>query len=333
MEIIGPLTPERVLTVEQLLEVSKVNQDVWEVFKQEVNKRDWQQKAPDGSLRIVEQYQVKAWLQIKKALQNNEYKQELFDLLKKEVPKLQGPTYKDGGLLQLIILTDAHFDRIEHAKRPYLKEINDRFMRLVEDGQRYKPDKILFANLGDYFNSDTNYATTKGTPQHNYMTEGESFRVWLEEEIKRIKILQEIQATDVVYISWNHDTNKLQALADAIDIYFSGTNNINVNAEPIPRKYYNWGNNELGFAHWNNLKNKQIPLIFQQETKAKLHNFFFKGHEHHERKEQIGNVIINQSWSTARPSERERNQWHIGRSKIKSFVFDKKAGNIASFSR
>lgn len=333
MEIVGPLTPERVMTVEQLLEVSKVNQDVWEVFKQEVNKRDWQQKAPDWSLRIVEQYQVKAWLQLKKALANNEYKQELIDLLKKEVPKLQGPTYKDGGLLQLIILTDTHFDRIEHAKRPYLKEINDRFMRLVEDGQRYKPDKILFANLGDYFNSDTNYATTKWTPQHNYMTEGESFRVWLEEEIKRIKVLQEIQATDVVYISGNHDTNKLQALADAVDIYFSWTNNININAEPIPRKYYNRWNNELGFAHWNNLKNKQIPLIFQQETKAKLHNFFFKGHEHHERKEQIGNVIINQSWSTARPSERERNQWHIGRSKIKSFVFDKKAGNIASFSR
>lgn len=108
-------------------------------------------------------------------------------------------------------------------------------MRLFERLLKHKPDKLIYANLGDFFNSDSNGLTTKGTPQQNYLPERESFRLGLEHQLALIKTFAAEIETEVVYIPGNHDRSRLQALSDAVDLYFAKT--LDVDSDPLERKY------------------------------------------------------------------------------------------------
>lgn len=69
--------------------------------------------------------------------------------------------------------SDLHIERRSHIGKNYLKEIDDRTMRLFEKLMKHNPDKLIYANLGDYFDVDTGSKTTKGTPQDVYLGERE----------------------------------------------------------------------------------------------------------------------------------------------------------------
>jgi len=43
-----------------------------------------------------------------------------------------------------------------------------------------------------------------------------------------------------MYLSGNHDDLKLQAMSDAVDIYFSNDGRVNIDSEDKYRKYYDW---------------------------------------------------------------------------------------------
>ncbi len=53
------------------------------------------------------------------------------------------------------------------------------------------------------------------------------------------------------------------------------------------------------------IKNRQIPLVMQDETKLTKYNYFYKGHKHEKHTEKLGNVIIQQVASPAHPSDWE----------------------------
>lgn len=321
----------RITTIEDLLQASEIDQADYELIKAKINKREVAMNKKDWSTELTELFQVCAELRLKHELLGVDSKQMLFEVFGSAVPTLDTPKFTGWQLLGQIIHTDLHIDRLEHANKKYLKEIDDRTMRLFEKLLKHKPDKLIYANLWDYFNTDTNNKTTKGTDQQNYLNERDSFRLWLEHQLALIKTLGSELPLEVVYIPWNHDRSKLQALSDAVDIYFSKSA-IKIDAENKPRKYKHRGNTTLGYAHWDWIKNKQIPLTMQQEAKLGKHNFFYKWHLHHTLVEQLWNVQIQQLGSPAHPSEREKNLWHVGKSKIEWQLFDSKYGKYWEFN-
>lgn len=80
------------------------------------------------------------------------------------------------------------------------------------------------------------------------------------------------------------------------------------------------------------IKNRQIPLVMQEETKLGKYNYFYKGHRHEKHTEKLGNVIIQQVASPAHPSDWELVQGFSTRGKIDGQLFTKKDGKIGEFS-
>lgn len=321
----------RITTVEQLMEASDLSPSDREIIKAKANKREVAMNKKDWSTELTELFQVCAELRLKHELLGVDSKQILFEIFDSVIPTLDTPKEYNWQLLWQIVHTDLHIDRLENAGKKYLKEIDDRTMRLFEKLLKHKPDKIIYANLWDYFNTDTNNKTTKGTEQQNYLNEKDSFRLGLEHQLQLIKTLSSEIPLEAIFIPWNHDRSKLQALSDAVDIYFSKSN-VEVDANNLPRKYKQRGNTILWYAHWDGIKNKNIPLTMQHETKLGKYNYFFKWHLHHTLVEQLGNVFIQQLWSPAHPSEREKNLWHSQRSKIEWQLFDKKSWKYWEFA-
>lgn len=317
----------RITTIEKLLEASDISLEEWEIVKAKVNKREVAMKQQDWTAELTELFQIVAELRLKHELLWADIKQLLFDVFDSHIPVLPTKQGTDWPLLAQIIHTDLHIDRLEHAKKNYLKEIDDRTMLLFDRLLKQNPDKLIYANLGDYFNSDTNSRTTKGTEQQNYLPERESFRLWIEHQIALIKTFASEIETEVVYIPGNHDRTKLQSLSDAVDLYFAKT--LDVDAENKERKYKIRGNNAMMYTHGDGIKNKQIPLTRQTEHKLYKYNHVFKGHGHTPFSERHGNINIRQSGSPAWPSARENNLWHNWRSPIEAQIFHKLKGKIA----
>lgn len=320
----------RITTIEQLMEASNLDKEDREILKAKVNKWEVAMNKKDGSTELTELYQVFAELRLKHELLWADSKQVLFDVFNSIIPTIETPSHYDWQLLAQIVHSDLHIDRLEHAKKNYLKEIDDRTMRLFEKLLKHKPDALIYANLWDYFNTDTNNKTTKGTDQQNYLSERDSFRLWLDHQVALIKTLSYELPVEAIFIPWNHDRTKLQALSDAVDLYFSKSA-IKIDAWSNDRKYKQRWTTTLGYAHGDGIKNKQIPLVMQQEAKVGKYNYFYKWHFHHKHVEQLGTVSIQQVGSPAYPSAWEMNLWHSSRSKIEAQLFDKKNGKIWEF--
>jgi len=77
------------------------------------------------------------------------------------------------------------------------------------------------------------------------MNEKDSFKMGLEHQLKTIEMLSSVLPTDVIYVSGNHDDDKLQYLSDAVDLYYRNNDNVTIDNNDHPRKYYEWGDNTL----------------------------------------------------------------------------------------
>jgi len=324
----------RITNIEELFKASNIDPKEWIVLKQKINKREWQSKDKETSeVTVTELFQIFAELKPRHDLLQPDIKEVLFDVFWWTIPKLTWPVYKDWPLLWQIVHSDIHFDRIEHKGKKYLQEIDDRTYKLLDSIMKHKPDKLLYANLWDYWNSDWHHATTKGTPQEDLYSDKESFKIWLHHQMQLINTLQEVAPVEVVFISGNHDYERMQSLADALELYYDKTPNVHIDATPQDRKYKHRGNTTIWFQHWDGIKLKQIPLTMMEETKLWKENYMYQWHIHQDRKDQLWNLIIETVPSPAYPSARERQNWRTQRGKIKWQVFDKKKGMIAEYKQ
>lgn len=147
-------------------------------------------------------------------------------------------------------------------------------------------EKFVFPLGNDLFNSDTtNYTTTKGTPQFDYIEWKEGYKFASALIIGAIEQLAKIAPVDVICIQGNHDTQKLFTFGLLIDAYFHSNENVFVNIENSTRKYYRYGNILTMFDH-GEIKPQEYPLIFATEQPKLWGECKYKevllGHFHHE---------------------------------------------------
>ena len=321
----------RIITLDDLIEQYWINEDLYEVMKFKANVYEWQQKDKNDEPVIIQLHQVSA--EFKPIHKLVEYQDVLMKLFESKIPVRPSEKEYEWDLLAVIPHADIHIDRIEHNPKKYLKEVDDRTLRLFDTLLKNKPDRLLYANIGDYFNSDGNNRTTKWTEMHNSMPERESFHMWLEHQINLINQLSSELPTDVIYVPWNHDTNKLQYLSDAVDLYYSKTDDVNIDNSLDPRKYYDWGNTKLGFWHGDKIKDKDILSAFTQETKLKKNNVYMKWHIHHRLTQLFWNLIVETFWTPAYPSDFEKRLGYVWRGKLIWQLYDKKTGKYWEYEK
>lgn len=332
LNLVSP-TVWRITTIDQLLESSWIDKKEWKVIKAKVNKREGQSKDKDTSeVTVTELFQVFADIAPIHELLNSDIKKILLDIFNKDIKTIKTKDSKWWDLLANINLADIHLGRIEEKDpKKYMKNIEDKTMRVLEKLLRDKPDKLLLTNIWDYYNSELDWYTTSGkNKQNNLMNTNEMFRLWLNSQIDIINTLSSEIPTDVMIIWGNHDKWILHTMWDALDIYYSKSD-INIDNDLKDRKYIKHWNTTLWFSHWDGEKEKDILSIFANEAWLSKYNYHTRWHFHEASTKQYGKVILDTLASPATPSKWEKNKFTHIEGKIKGKLIDSKQWIISEY--
>jgi len=288
----------RIKTLDDLIEACKIDTEVWEIERYIVNK--WEVGSTiEGRVIVEPLFQIKAWLK-----KNNDIftlkklKTELVDEVKNFAPKYVPIKYKKinvGQLLEINIF-DLHFGKLcwgletgdnydtKIARKRYLSAISD----IISKVQCYDIKRIVFPIGNDFFNSDNlNNTTTAGTPQDEDVRWQKTFKAGRELLIEGIDILSQVAPVDVIVVQGNHDWERSFYVGDVLSCWYHNNQNVSVNNQPTPRKYYKFGKCLIGYTHGNNEKIADLPLIVATE-KPKLwsetkYREIHIGHLHHKK--------------------------------------------------
>jgi len=321
----------RVITLEDLLKLHEVDKRLFEVMKFKANVWEWQQKDKNDEPVIIQLHQVSAELKPIREVIN--YKDVLLDVFGESIKAKRNKIKKEWESLLVLPQFDLHIDKFANWTQQYLDEIADKTYDVLNSARKNGAERILYINGWDYFNSDGKYKTTKGTEQLNSMTEKESFKYWLRNQIQLIETLSKELPTDVMYLSGNHDDLKLQALSDAVDIYFSNDWRVNVDSEDKYRKYYDWGTTSIWAGHGDWVKDKDLLSVYAMEHWLTENNIYMKWHIHHRLTQMFWNLIVETFWTPSNAWERDKKMWYIGKGKIIGQLFDKQDWKYAEFQK
>ena len=321
----------RIITLDDLLKLHEVDTKLFEVLKYKANVREQAQNKKDDSTVIVQLHQVAAELKPIREVVN--YRDILLEVFNEWIKAKRSKKTTDWELLWVIPHFDLHIDKYTNWTEQYLREINDKTFDIFNLMRKQWVDKVLYVNGWDYYNSDGKYKTTKWTEQFNSMTEKESFRYGLRNQIELIETLSKELPTDVMYLSWNHDDLKLQAMSDAVDIYFSKDGRVNINNDDQFRKYYDWWTTTIWAGHWDWVKDKDLLSVYAMEHWLNENNVYMKWHIHHRLTQMFWNLIVETFGTPSNPWERDKKMGYIGKWKIIGQMYDKKEWKYWEFQK
>jgi len=321
----------RIITLDDLINTYEIDRKLYEVLKFKANVYEWQQKDPEWNPVILQLHQVSAEFKPIREVLN--YREVLLEVFNEWIKAKRSKKTTDWELLWVIPHFDLHIDKYVNGTEQYLKEINDKTFDIFNLMRKQWVDKVLYVNGWDYFNSDWKQKTTKGTEMHNSMTEKESFRHWLRNQIEVIETLSKEVPTDVMYLSGNHDDLKLQAMSDAVDIYFSKDGRVNINNDDQYRKYYDWGTTTIWAGHWDWVKDKDLLSVYAMEHWLNENNVYMKWHIHHRLTQMFWNLIVETFGTPSNPWEWDKKMGYIGKGKIIGQMYDKKDWKYGEFQK
>jgi len=267
--------------------------------------------------------------------------EEFFDRLDRHysLPVLKDNyTYKNGDKLLLIDIADLHLNlqaSMFTTGNEYNCDIAERlFFGVIEDiltrVKHYDLDQIVFVIGGDMLNGD-NLAgsTTKGTAQVSDLHYYDAYERLCAMTIKAIDILKNTCEVKVIYTMGNHDEVTGFKLAKYIDAWFRNEVMVQVDYQPIARKYLKYGRTLLCFAHDGNAQ--KLPMIIADEARQLWGNVdtieVFLQHMHTEQilKEE-NNIRIQRLPTISARSKWSSDQGYNSKRQCKSFIFDAEYG-------
>lgn len=169
----------------------------------------------------------------------------------------------------------------------------------IKELSKFKVEKILFPVGNDFLHYDNaEGTTTAGTKQDCDTRYLKMFREGTALLIETINKLQQIAPVDCLIVAGNHARISELLLGELLEAYYHNNDRVFIEKSPVPRKYYQYGNSLIGFAHGDNVKFNDLPIIMAAEApeiwgKSK-YKYFKMGHLHHQRimLNEIGSVIV-----------------------------------------
>lgn len=335
--------------VDELMKRFKIDPDYWDITKKVIN--EW------GSA-VNYNRQCKAWLSAKgDILDWGTFKEQFME----DVRKLSPPvSYKHKGIkgescLEIDIF-DLHLGKLgwkEEVGENYDNKIaRKRFMSAIHGLYKYakgfKVDKILFPVGNDFFNSDSDYPypqTTAGTPQENDLRWQKSYRTGRKLICEAIDTLSQIAPVHVPIVPGNHDLQKSFYLGDLLDVKYENNANVTIDNTAALRKYFQYHNNMIGFAHGrpSNEGEQRLLMLMPQEqpimfSKTKFREWHL-GDIHHKKKvkvrdeEDFSGIVLRYMRTMKGTDSWENSKGFKGAIKgAEAYVWDKNYGMIANFN-
>ncbi len=319
LELKKEIFPSKSNSIIETLKISEPGGSLDEVLtKCEINKNNWD----------VDDFNVKE-LASGTFLWNVYFKkskncQDVKDLLKNIIPApfVEKNKYeeKENSLLAEVNLADFHIGKLcweEETGNNYdiktaVKIFRDAVDYKIFQLKKYPIEKILFPVGNDFFQVDNlQNTTTAGTQQDVDSRYGKMFREGTKLIIETIERLQKIAPVDVMVTAGNHDKMSIFFLGEILEIYYQNNPNVSVDTSLLPRKYYKYGKNLLGFTHGNDIKLVDLPMIMAVETPKwwgeTKYRFVKCGHFHHQKMilNEVSGIIVE-----IMPSLTGTDSWH-----------------------
>lgn len=283
-------TTGRVLTIQsktvrsldEVLAISEVDLNVWEVERWVANKWDVVAKTStekvsatrwENELTATEAWQVKVWLRrripkpvsdaITSMLANHHYEPITYDIL----------PLTDRHLLELSFY-DVHFGKLcwgRETGRDYDLKLSKTFFRrgvdkLLSRVAGYPIDRILIPIGNDFFHINSwKNTTAAGTPLDVDSRMSKIFEVGCEAMIEAINRCIQIAPVDLLWVPGNHDPETSWYMAKCLDAWYRTVDEVRVNAEPNHRKYIQYGCTLLGYTHGHAEKHDDLPTLMAVE--------------------------------------------------------------------
>ncbi|MFA5207112.1 MAG: hypothetical protein WC428_00280 [Candidatus Paceibacterota bacterium] len=275
---------DHIKTLPELLKVTEVDTELWDVAQYWVNK--WDVTAViDKTPRTFQNFQVKARLEKKLTVVKEKAIGELFlDMCKNYKPPVLATYPKTRGIdddnnLFEVTIFDLHLGKLawggETGENYDTKIARQRFLNciqtLIKNASGFQYNRILFPIGSDFFNSDTIFnTTTKGTPQDEDLRWQKTFNVGVRLLIDAISLLKQIGVPiDVVNIPGNHDFERSFYLGSYLEAWYNHDTQVKINNGASPRKYYRFGKVLLGITHGSEEKEGSLPLIMASDIESK----------------------------------------------------------------
>lgn len=365
-KIVDVVNIKHVKTLEDLLEVTDVDRDVWNVKDFSVNKWDvtsWKNNVPE----VSQNFQVKARLEknidvdkSKKAVDIfkemvESYEPPIFNFINSEIKKHESG---ENNLLEVSVF-DLHMGKLawhgETGENYDTKIARKRFLNAIETlakrSQGFNISKILFPIGNDFFNSDTmTNTTTHGTPQDEDLRWQKTFKVGTRLLVDGINYLKSLGVPiDVLIVPGNHDFERSYYMGAFLEAWFNNDPAVNINNGASPRKYYRFGEVLLGFTHGSEEKEGSLPMLMANDIESKplwsetTYHEWHLGHIHRKRNVKYNvnidrDVVINEDLGvTVRylSSLTGTEEWHHKKGFVGSikaadgFIWNDKLGLIA----
>lgn len=344
----------RIQTLDDLIFECDIDTDVWEVERYIVNK--WEVGSQiDGQIVVEPLFQIKAWLKKnKEVFQLKNLRHEIVKEVKEFSPNYDPINYKkiDKGQLLEINIFDLHFGKLcwgletgdnydtKIARKRYLEAITD----IISKSKCYDIKRIVFPIGNDFFNSDNlNNQTTAGTPQDEDVRWQKTFKEGRKLLIDGIDLLTKIAPVDVIIVQGNHDWERSFYVGDVLECWYDKNDNVSVNNDPTPRKYYKFGKCLIGYTHGNNEKIADLPLIVASEkpdlwAQTKYREIHI-GHLHHKREikfmstQEVKGIVLRYMRSLSGTDAWHNLKGYKGAVQAcEAFIWDENEGMICQFS-
>jgi len=216
-------------------------------------------------------------------------------------PKRESLKFEEEPILAEINCADLHIGKLcwkdetgnNYDIKTAVKIFNEAIDYKINQLKKYPVERILFPIGNDFYQVD-NYenTTTAGTRQDVDSRYVKMFREGSKLIIETIKRLEEIAPVDVVVVCGNHARLSEFLLGEVLAAYYLNNENVSIDNDPTARKYYKYGKNLIGYAHGDDIKLLDLPMIMASECPKDWGNtkyrYFKTGHFHHQK------IILNE---------------------------------------
>jgi hypothetical protein len=351
-------------TLDQLLDAAKVDRNLWTVERYAVNKYDVVTKNEDGNPVVSKLFQVKATLVPVPGKAQIEALRGLIEDLKVEAKKTIPPASQhcsspksklaaEDPVLLEISPFDLHHGKLSWGKEtgvPYDAKLSASVFRqavetLWNRAQAFPVRRVLLVLGQDFFTADNSKdETTAGTPQHVDSRFAKNFRSGWQMMRDAVEFLRArcSGGVDVMIVPGNHDTDSAFCAGEILVALYEHATDVRVDNGPSPRKYFRYGTNLIGFAHGNNEKHAQLPLLMASECQkdwgeTTTHEFHV-GHLHHSRSTTF---VSGNEYTSVRvrilPSLSAADAWHtqkgyLARRAAEAYLWAEKGGYLGHLS-
>lgn len=358
---------DRMMTVEEVIKVYKIDTNVWEVEKFKVKPHEGYRKDrkvrwivkngtvvdgevnDTGKMLVVPLFGFELTLvKRKNVVDVSKIVSDMWKDARKYAPKQHTyPKFKKTSNMLEIILADYHFGGLawhEETGHDYdikiaAKNLERVVASLIVRSSCMKYEQVILPIVGDYFNSDHEQnTTTKGTFQDEDTRWQKTFRFGRQVAVETIEMLSEIAPVKVFVIRGNHDDQRSYYLGDSLSCWYHNSRRVTIDNLAYPRKYMHWGKVLLGFAHGDKERHYTLPMLMAEEAKHAWveteHREWHIGHIHQKRIEMFegGSTVVKAYRALTRKSAWTVDSGYTAKVSAEANMWSKDEGWLGCFN-